>query len=106
MKDGIFYPLAILAGLAMIALAMVWPQGLGTVSPAPFGHAMAPAPPPEPDKGAIAKAAATALTPPAGKTSPDKTSLGKASPDKTSPGKAPPKLRPRIESDAPEAPKP
>lgn len=83
MKDGIFYPLAILAGLAMIALAMVWPQGLGTTSPAPFGHAMAPAPKPEPDKGAIAKAAAKALTQPA--------------------GKPPPKLRPRFENDAPDA---
>lgn len=95
MKDGFFYPLALLAGLAMIALAMVWPQGLGTVSPAPFGHAMAPAPAPEPDKEAIAKAAAKALAPTAGAAS-----AGRV------PDKASSSLRPRIESDTPEAPKP
>ena len=37
MSDGVFFVLAGLAAAAMIALAMVWPQGLGTRSPAPFG---------------------------------------------------------------------
>jgi len=38
MLDRLFLPaLALLAAL-MIALAMVWPQGLGDRSPGPFGH--------------------------------------------------------------------
>lgn len=36
--DRIFYPLAALAALGLIALASVWPQGEGDRSPAPFGH--------------------------------------------------------------------
>jgi hypothetical protein len=32
-----------LAAVAMVALALVWPQGSGRRSPAPFGHPMAPA---------------------------------------------------------------
>jgi hypothetical protein len=31
------------AAMAIVALALVWPQGSGRPSPAPFGHAMAPA---------------------------------------------------------------
>ena len=42
LSDRQFYPLAILLAILMIALALVWPQGLGTRSPGPFGHAMAP----------------------------------------------------------------
>jgi hypothetical protein len=38
MSDGFFFVLAGFAAAAMIALALVWPQGLGTRSPAPFGH--------------------------------------------------------------------
>ncbi|MDQ0464509.1 hypothetical protein QO010_002290 [Caulobacter ginsengisoli] len=64
MRDRLFYPLALLAAAAMIALAMVWPQGLGTTSPAPFGHPMGPAPPPEAEKVKPAKAAIKALTQP------------------------------------------
>jgi hypothetical protein len=30
------------AAMAIIALALVWPQGSGRPSPAPFGHALAP----------------------------------------------------------------
>ena len=38
MLDRLFLPaLAVLAAL-MIGAAMVWPQGLGDRSPAPFGH--------------------------------------------------------------------
>lgn len=36
--DRIFYPLAALVAGALIALAMVYPQGEGAQSPAPFGH--------------------------------------------------------------------
>jgi hypothetical protein len=38
MDDRLFYPIAALAALALIALAAVWPQGLGARSPGPFGH--------------------------------------------------------------------
>ena len=41
MRDRLTLPLMALAALAMIALALVWPQGLGRRSPAPFGHPMA-----------------------------------------------------------------
>ena len=38
MRDRLFFPLLILIIAGMIALSLVWPQGLGTRSPAPFGH--------------------------------------------------------------------
>ena len=38
MSDPLFFGLAGLAIALMIALALVWPQGLGARSPAPFGH--------------------------------------------------------------------
>lgn len=38
MSDRLFYTLTALAALLMIGLALVWPQGLGRRSPAPFGH--------------------------------------------------------------------
>jgi len=41
MRDRLFFPLLGLIAAGMIALAMVWPQGLGTRAPAPFGHAPA-----------------------------------------------------------------
>jgi hypothetical protein len=38
-------PLMALAAVALIALSLVWPQGQGRPSPAPFGHPLArPAP--------------------------------------------------------------
>ncbi|MEI9964139.1 MAG: hypothetical protein WDM92_04970 [Caulobacteraceae bacterium] len=40
MPDRVLFALMGLAALAMIALALVWPQGLGARSPAPFGHAV------------------------------------------------------------------
>ena len=39
MLDRLYLPILGLAALAAIALSMVWPQGLGARSPAPFGHA-------------------------------------------------------------------
>ena len=38
MLDRLFMPALALAAAAAIALSMVWPQGLGARSPAPFGH--------------------------------------------------------------------
>jgi hypothetical protein len=46
MRDRFLLPLMVLTGAGMIALSLVWPQGQGTPSPAPFGHPMAPPPPP------------------------------------------------------------
>ncbi|MEP6968153.1 MAG: hypothetical protein ABI906_08735 [Pseudomonadota bacterium] len=40
MRDRLVLPILVLVGLAMIALSLVWPQGLGRRSSAPFGHAM------------------------------------------------------------------
>ena len=42
MGDRFTLPLLGLAALGMIALALVWPQGGGRRSPAPFGHPLAP----------------------------------------------------------------
>jgi hypothetical protein len=38
MLDRFHLPLLAAAAAGAIALAMVWPQGLGDRSPAPFGH--------------------------------------------------------------------
>jgi len=38
MLDRLYMPLLGLATVLIIALAMVWPQGLGDRSPGPFGH--------------------------------------------------------------------
>ncbi len=38
MLDRLYLPLLGLVAAGLIALAMVWPQGLGDRSPAPFGH--------------------------------------------------------------------
>ena len=38
MSDRLFYGLSAAAAVVMIALAVVWPQGLGARSPAPFGQ--------------------------------------------------------------------
>ncbi|MDC7684000.1 hypothetical protein PQU92_11985 [Asticcacaulis sp. BYS171W] len=40
MNDKVFYSVAALIALGMVALSLVWPQGLGVRSPAPFGHAI------------------------------------------------------------------
>jgi hypothetical protein len=39
MSDRALFPLMGLFAVAMIALALVWPQGQGARSPGPFGHA-------------------------------------------------------------------
>ncbi len=38
MSDRVFYPLAGLFAVLLIALASVFPQGVGARSPKPFGH--------------------------------------------------------------------
>ena len=43
MSNTVFFWSAALAAAGLIALALVYPQGLGARSPAPFGHAAPPA---------------------------------------------------------------
>ncbi|TAL34352.1 hypothetical protein [Phenylobacterium sp.] len=38
MLDRFYLPMLALCAIAAVALALVWPQGLGDRSPAPFGH--------------------------------------------------------------------
>ena len=38
MLDRLALPLIALTAIAIVLLAMVWPQGYGARSPAPFGH--------------------------------------------------------------------
>ena len=38
MLDRFYMPALGLGAIAAVALALVWPQGLGDRSPAPFGH--------------------------------------------------------------------
>ena len=42
MPDSIALPALTLFAAGLVALAMVWPQGEGARSPAPFGHPLAP----------------------------------------------------------------
>ena len=45
MSDRVFFSLAALIAILMVALALVWPQGQGARSPGPFGRPLAqPAP--------------------------------------------------------------
>jgi len=50
MPDSLALSAAAVIAAGLIALALVWPQGQGARSPAPFGHPLAaiapPAPPP------------------------------------------------------------
>jgi hypothetical protein len=46
MEDRLFFPIVAVVVLAMIALAAVWPQGLGRRSPPPFGFSPPVAAPP------------------------------------------------------------
>ena len=59
MRDRVFFPLAALLALAMIALALIWPRGMGAnypsfahplTVPAPVAEAPAPAKPAAPAK--------------------------------------------------------
>jgi hypothetical protein len=44
-RDRLILPLMAIVAAAIVVLALVWPQGSGQPSPAPFGHAMGPAGP-------------------------------------------------------------
>jgi hypothetical protein len=46
MSDGPALSLIALAAVGLVALALVWPQGQGAQSPAPFGHHLSPLPAP------------------------------------------------------------
>ena len=48
MNDRIFFGLIALAAVVMIALALVWPQGLGARSPGAFGRPEAQSAPAKP----------------------------------------------------------
>jgi hypothetical protein len=47
-NDRVFFGLIALAAVVMIALALVWPQGLGARSPGAFGRAEAQEAPAKP----------------------------------------------------------
>ena len=55
MSDRVFFSLAGLAAVLIIALALVWPQGLGARSPWPFRQPLGPV---DPEVAAAARAAA------------------------------------------------
>jgi hypothetical protein len=59
MRDRVFFPLAALLALAMIALAVIWPRGMGAAYPSFADPLTLPAPVPAPPP-APAKKAATA----------------------------------------------
>jgi hypothetical protein len=42
MPDSLALPVLAVVAAGLVALALVWPQGEGAVSPAPFGHPLAP----------------------------------------------------------------
>jgi hypothetical protein len=46
MSDGVALPALALTAIGLVALALVWPQGQGARSPAPFGHPLAALPAP------------------------------------------------------------
>jgi hypothetical protein len=46
MPDSLALPTIALVAAALVALAMVWPQGGGARSPAPFGHPLEAIEPP------------------------------------------------------------
>lgn len=58
MSDRLLFSLMGLASVTMVALALVWPQGLGARSPGPFGH------PPVQQTAAAKAARARASSPP------------------------------------------
>ncbi|MBW3560149.1 MAG: hypothetical protein KY449_10340 [Proteobacteria bacterium] len=61
MNDRVFFSLCALVAIGLIALALVWPQGLGARSPEPFGRPLAQPAPPAP--GAAAPPAPAPATP-------------------------------------------
>ncbi len=58
MNDRVFFSLCALIAIGLIALALVWPQGLGARAPEPFGR-----PPAQPPPGAARAPAQAPATP-------------------------------------------
>jgi len=46
MSDSLALPAIALTAIGLVSLALVWPQGQGARSPAPFGHPVATFPAP------------------------------------------------------------
>lgn len=60
MPDRVFFSLCALAAAGLIALALVWPQGLGARSPGPFARPLAQG---APAPAAVSGAAPSAMPP-------------------------------------------
>jgi hypothetical protein len=63
MPDSVVLSLTALLAAGLIALALVWPQGQGALSPRPFGHPLAPIEAPAAGKLATLRGPAAAPTP-------------------------------------------
>ena len=50
MSDRVFFSIMVALALGVVALALVWPQGFGARSPAPFGEPLAQPAPAQPSK--------------------------------------------------------
>jgi hypothetical protein len=61
MSDRVFFSLAALAALLLVALAAVAPQGLGARSPGPFGHPVVVEAPTTAERQALAHATAAKI---------------------------------------------
>jgi hypothetical protein len=59
MSDRVFFSLAALVAVLMVALAAVWPQGLGARAPGPFGHPVVETP--EAQRAAITRETAAKI---------------------------------------------
>ena len=59
MNDRVFFSLCALVAIGLIALALVWPQGLGARSPERFGRPLAQPAPLPPGTAPAAKQPAT-----------------------------------------------
>ena len=53
MSDRVFFSLCATIAVALIALALVWPQGQGARSPGPFGEPLAQPAPAKPSTAPI-----------------------------------------------------
>ena len=63
MPDSVILSLTALLAAGLIALALVWPQGQGALSPRPFGHPLAPIEASSSGKSAALRGPAAAPTP-------------------------------------------
>ena len=88
MSDRVYFSLAGVAAVLILALALVWPQGLGAPSPRPFRQPLGPV---DPEVTALARAQRKPVRPrferprPAGAAKP-----GASRPGATQPQPAPP----------------